>query len=366
MRQSQKTNHFLWSLTFVILLVGLVILISASSVVGEQTYGDVFYFVKRQLFQGVFLGLLLAWLMSKIDYHKLKKGALILLGLNVLFVLLGFIPALQLPGATSQRWLKIGALSVQPSEFLKLTFIIFLSALLTKFSLLERKRIWGKPFIFYVLSLGLIAFILIEQPSTGTLIVLGLASLLVYFISGMSGRQILVVALVGVMGFSLLMAQGGYRKERIKSFLAAQDDPMGKGYQISQSLIGIGSGGLWGIGFGRSVQKFNYLPQSHSDAIFSIIAEELGFIGAGCIIILYILFLSVGVKIARGSPDSFGKFLAVGLTANIIIQALINIGAMCKLLPITGIPLPFISYGGSALTTNLISIGILSNIAKQS
>jgi len=366
MRQSQKTNHFLWSLTFIILFVGLVVLISASSVMGEQVYGDVFHFVKKQLLQGVFLGLLLAWLISKIDYHKWKKWALILLILNIFFVLLGFIPALQLPGVTSQRWLKIGALSVQPSEFLKLTFILFLSTLLIKFSLRERKKIWGKPFVFYFLSLGLIAFILIKQPSTGTLLVLGLASLLVYFISGMSIKQVLIIALVGVTALSLLIAQDGYRKERIKSFLAAQEDPMGKGYQISQSLIGIGSGGLWGVGFGRSVQKFNYLPQSHSDAIFSIIAEELGFIGSLCIIILYILFLSIGIRIARGSPDNLGKFLAVGLTANIIIQAFVNISAMCKLLPITGIPLPFISYGGTALITNLVSVGILSNIAKQS
>jgi len=366
MRKAQKTNHFLWSLTFVILVVGFLALISASSVIGEQKYGDVFYFVKKQLLQGILLGLFFAWLVSKMNYRDWKKWALILLGANVFFVLLGFIPAFQLSGVTARRWIKIGPLSIQPSEFLKLSYIIFISTLLTKFSFRERRKILGKPFLWYLFSLALVGGILIKQPSTGTLLVLGLSTLAIYFIAGMSSKQIISIILIGIVGLSFVIYHSGYRKDRIMSFLSAQSDPMGKGYQVIQSLIGIGSGGIWGVGFGRSVQKFNYLPQSHTDAIFSIIAEEFGFIGSFFIIILYLLFLGVGLTISKNSPDKFGKFLALGLTANIIFQAFINIGAMCKLLPITGIPLPFISYGGSAMVTNLISVGILSNIAQQS
>jgi len=355
----------LWSLTLVILTVGFLALISASSVIGEQRYGDVFYFVKKQLFQGILLGLFLAWIVSKINYRSWKKWALVLLGANIFFLLLGFIPAFQLSGVTARRWVRVGPVSAQPSEFLKLTYIIFLSTLLAKFSLKERRRILGKPFLWYLFTLALIGGILVKQPSTGTLLVLSFSTLVVYFGAGMSSKQMIAIILIGVIALSFVISRSNYRRNRIMSFFSPQSDPLGKGYQALQSLIGIGSGGIWGVGFGHSVQKFNYLPQSHTDAIFAIIAEEFGFIGSCFIIILYFLFLLVGLKISRNSPDKFGKFLALGLTANIVFQAFINIGAMCKLLPITGIPLPFISYGGSAMVTNLISVGLLSNIAKQ-
>ncbi len=366
MRKAYKVNNFLWSLTFVILIVGLISLVSASSVIGEQQHGDVFYFVKKQLLQGIVLGLFLAWIIMKIDYRKWKKLAVGLLIVNILFVLLAFVPGFQVTGVASRRWIRLGPFSAQPSEFLKVTFILFVSALLARFSLKERRKILGKPFIWYLLMLAIIGTILIKQPSTGTLLVLGLSTLTMYFAAGMSNKQFFLLVLIGVLVLSLVISHSGYRRNRILSFLSAQSDPMGKGYQILQSLIGIGSGGIKGVGFGRSVQKFNYLPQSHTDAIFSIIAEEFGFIGSTFIIVLYSLFLGIGLQIAKNSPDKFGKFLALGLTTNVVFQAMINIGAMCKLLPITGIPLPFISYGGSALVTNLVSVGILSNIARQS
>jgi len=360
-----KLNRLLITFSLILLVVGLVALISASAVIGEQEHGDVYHFVKKQLLLGIFLGLILAWVVSKIDYHSLTKLALVLLVLNIVLLLLCFIPALQPLGSPARRWLKIGPINFQPSEFIKITYIIFLAGFLSRFSIDKRRKINAAPFIVFVASLAIIATIIYKQPATGTLLVLVLSSATVYIVAGMGAFQFLSLGLLSALGLAFMINKTSYRSERILSFLSPGSDPLGKGYHIIQSLIGIGSGGLFGIGFGRSIQKFNYLPESHTDAIFSIIAEEFGFLGSLLIIVLFLLLISIGLKIAKNAPDNLGKFLAIGLTCNIGFQAFINIAAMCQLLPITGIPLPFISYGGSSLVATLISIGILSNIAKQ-
>ena len=360
-----KLNRLLITFSLILLAIGLVALISASTVIGEEEHGDVYHFVKKQLFLGIFLGLIFAWVVSKINYHSLVKFALILLILNIVLLLLCFIPALQPLGSPARRWLKIGPINVQPSEFIKLTYIIFLAGFLNRFSVDKRRKINAAPFIVFVCSFAVIAVIILKQPATGTLLVVALSSAAVYGVAGMSAFQFLSLGLLSTLGLAFIIKTTSYRFERILSFLSPGSDPLGKGYHIIQSLIGIGSGGLFGVGLGKSIQKFNYLPESHTDAIFSIIAEEFGFLGSLLIIVLFLLLISVGLKIAKKSPDNLGKFLAIGLTCNIGFQAFINIAAMCQLLPITGIPLPFISYGGSSMISTLISVGILSNIAKQ-
>ncbi len=365
MIKPNKLNRLLVTFSVLLLVLGLIALISASAVIGEQEHGDVYHFVKRQLFLGIFLGLIFAWIVSKINYHSLAKLSLILLISNILLLLLCFIPALQPIGSSANRWLRIVFINFQPSEFIKLTYILFLASLLSRFSLDKRRKMHITPFIVFVCSLAIIGVIIIKQPATGTLIVLALSSVMVYIVAGMSVTQFLSLGLIGILGLVFIIKRTSYRFERILSFLSPGSDPLGKGYHIIQSLIGIGSGGLLGIGFGRSIQKFNYLPESHTDAIFSIIAEEFGFLGSLIIIILFIFLISIGLKIAKRAPDNLGKFLAIGLTCNIGFQAFINIAAMCQLVPMTGIPLPFISYGGSSMVATLISIGILSNIAKQ-
>ncbi len=365
MIRPNKLNRLLITFSILLLMLGLIALISASAVIGEQQYGDVYYFVKRQLFLGIFLGLIFAWVVSKINYHSLAKLSLILLIFNIFLLLLCFIPALQPMGSSANRWLKIAFINFQPSEFIKVTYILFLASLLSRFSLDKRRKIHITPFIVFVCSLAIIGAIIIIQPATGTLVVLALSSTMVYIVAGMSAAQFLSLVAIGISAFILIIKITPYRLGRILSFLSPGKDPLGKGYHIIQSLIGIGSGGLFGIGFGRSIQKFNYLPESHTDAIFSIIAEEFGFLGSLIIIILFIFLISIGLRIAKEAPDSLGKFLAIGLTCNIGFQVFINIAAMCQLIPMTGIPLPFISYGGSSMVATLISIGILSNIAKQ-
>lgn len=365
MTKSNKLNRLLITFSILLLGLGLIALISASAVIGEQQHGDVYYFVKRQLLLGIFLGLIFAWIVSKINYRSLAKLSLILLISNVFLLLLGFIPALQPIGSQANRWLKIAFISFQPSEFIKVTYILFLASLLSRFSLDKRRKIHIMPFIVFVFSLAIIGAIIIQQPATGTLVVLALSSTMVYIVAGISATQFFSLVAIGISALGIIIKTTPYRAKRILSFLIPESDPLGRGYHIIQSLIGIGSGGLLGIGFGRSIQKFNYLPESHTDAIFSIIAEEFGFLGSFIIIILFVFLISIGLKIARRAPDSLGRFLAIGLTCNIGFQAFINIAAMSQTLPMTGIPLPFISYGGSSMVTTLISIGILSNIAKQ-
>jgi len=362
---ASKLNRSLIIVSFLILAVGLIALISASAVIGEQNYGDVYHFVKRQLFNGVFLGLIAFWFASKIDYHLWKKYALIFFAFNIFLLLLCFLPSLQPSGVPANRWLDLGFTTFQPSELLKITYILFLAGLLSDFSFKKRRQIIGLPFLCFLISLGLISFIILKQPATGSLIVLGLSSLAVYIAAGAGFFQFFLVGSLGALAMLFFIRITPYRLNRIMSFLSPQQDPLGRGYHIIQSLLGIGSGGLLGIGFGKSIQKFNYLPASHTDAIFSIIAEEFGFVGSLTIIILFLILISIGFKIANRAPDEFGRLLAIGLVCNIGFQAFINIGAMCQIIPMTGIPLPFISYGGSSLVINLISIGLLSNIAKQ-
>lgn len=367
MKNKNKLIRNLWILTFVFIGIGMMALISSSSIIGQEKYNDPFYFVKKQLIQGVFLGLIVAYLFTKINLNFLKKISPLLLILNIILLLMCFYPkfsTIETNGA--KRWLKLGPLSFQPSEILKITYPLFLSNILANSPLKKRKKIFGFPYICFLITLGLIAITLFKQPSTGTFLVIASSSLIMYLTASMSILQFLVF--IGIGGISLYYAisKTSYRLNRIFSFISPEKDPLGSGYQIIQSITGIGLGGLLGRGFGNSIQKFNYLPQAHTDAIFSIIAEEFGFLGSLSIISLFIIFLWLGVTIAKKTKEKFLKYLAVGLTFNIVIQALINIASMCKLSPITGIPLPFISYGGTAMVINLTIIGLLINIYKNS
>ena len=361
-----KYRKSLIILTFILLIVGIMALISASSVLGAEDFNDVFYYVKKQLFRGILIGLILMFLVSRFNYHHWAKLSLILLVLNLLLVGLCFLGPFKYVVNGAHRWLKVGPLVFQPSEFLKISYILFLAAILAKANTTKVKKVLAAPFIIYIISLGAIGLLLSQQPSTGTFLILAGSSVAMYLTVGLSWKQFFILLLGGGLFLAMLITSTGYRSERIQTFLSGESDPLGKGYQTQQSLIGIGSGGIFGVGFGNSVQKFNYLPASHTDAIFSIIAEEFGFLGSLCLLIIYLFFISSGLGIAQHSPDSYGKFLTTGFISSIGIQAFINIAAMCKLIPITGIPLPFISYGSSALITNLFMVGVVINISKSS
>jgi cell division protein FtsW len=272
----------------------------------------------------------------------------------------------------ASRWLNLGVFTFQPSELLKLTFILYLAVWLARPSFAKQnlggsntKNRISQTFIPFLIVLGVIAILLILQPDISTLGVIGLSALALYFIAATPVWQTFLIVLAGIGGLIALIKYEPYRFNRLLVFLKPETDPMGIGYQIKQALIAVGSGGVMGVGLGMSHQKFGFLPQSIGDSIFAIFAEETGFVGALILISLFLIFAWRGFKIAKDSKDKFHQLLVTGITFWITLQAFINIGSMVGILPLTGIPLPFISYGGTALVNELIAMGILLNISKQ-
>jgi cell division protein FtsW len=353
-------------LTGILIVVGFLALISASSVIGVQQYNDVLYFVKKQLLQGLLIGLILALIASKINFRVWQKLSFWLLLLNIFLLILCFVPGFERVINGAHRWIKLGPILFQPSELLKVTVILFLANIFNKYHNEPTSKALSKTFLIYLFTIGIIGLLLAVQPSTGTLVIILLSTLAMYFINKITGKQVLILIILGIFFFSILISKYNYRLDRILTFLNPSKDPKGSGYQILQSLIGIGTGGIFGKGFGNSIQKFNYLPESHTDAIFAIIAEETGFIGSVVLLLIYLLFITTGLKLAKYTNNYFGQLVIIGFIASIGLQAFINIAALCHMIPLTGIPLPFISYGSSAYVANLIQIGIIMNITKQS
>ncbi len=345
-----------------IIVFGLIMLSSASSVIAYNTYHDSYYFFKHQLF-GLALGLAAFWIFSQIDYKVWRRYALWMLIASIGLLLLVFIPGLSAKWGSARSWINVFGFSLQPSEFVKITFLLYLAAWLEgrKKQLAEVSRGIG-PF---VAILGVIAILMILQPDMGTLTIIALASLVVYFIGGGGVKHLVVLILLGLVTLAVMVNIFPYQANRFKCLFNPADSPQGYCYQVNQSLIAIGSGGFWGRGLGASRQKFLYLPQAQNDAIFPIISEETGLTFSVILILLYLALFTRGVVIAKNAPDDFGKILAVGIVSWIALQALINIGGMVNIMPMTGVPLPMVSYGGSAMLVSLASIGILVNISKQ-
>lgn len=346
----------------IIVVFGLAMLSSASSVISYNTYHDSYYFFKHQLF-GLVLGLLAFWFFSKVDYHVWRKNALWLLVFSIGLLLLVFIPGLAAGWGTSRSWINVFGFSLQPSEFVKITFLLYLAAWLEgrKKKLAELSEGIG-PFLAI---LGVIALLMLLQPDLGTLTIIALTSLVVYFIGGGGMKHLLILFVLGAAAFIIMINTHPYQANRIKCLIDPNYSKDKYCYQINQSLIAVGSGGIFGRGIGASRQKFSYLPQAQNDAIFPIISEEIGFIFSLMLIALYLFLFLRGSIIAKNAPDDFGKILGFGIVSWIVIQAIINIGGMINLMPMTGVPLPLISYGGSAMMAALGAMGILANISRQ-
>lgn len=343
-------------------LFGFVMVTSASAVVAEKYWDDAYYFAKRQVLYGGIVGLIMFlvgyFTAYKMWRHLALAGLLLSLGLLILV----FVPGLQVASGGAARWIGFGPITIQPTELTKLTFIIYLAALLEKKGAAVRDfRTGVLPFLIII---GIICVLIILQPDIGTLFTITAIALTMVYAAGFRLRHLLVILLGGASVFAVLINTARYRLERIMVYLHPELDPQGIGYQINQALLAVGTGGLWGLGLGRSRQKYYYLPEPAGDSIFAIIAEELGLIRAGTILLVFAFIGWRGMGIARQAPDAFGRLLAVGITAWLVVQAGINVGAILGVLPLTGIPLPFISYGGSALATALFASGILLNISK--
>ncbi|MFA5021470.1 MAG: putative lipid II flippase FtsW [Patescibacteria group bacterium] len=357
-------DYFLLSVIFGIVLFGLVMLSSASSVESYRRFNDTYYLFKHQALFGLLPGLILFFFFYKFDYHKLEKHTVKFFAASIILLILVFIPGIGLSHGQAKSWLNLGFTSVQPTEVVKLLLILSLAGWFSYRGKEMNKDFWNGLVPFTVM-LGLVSLLIILEPDFGTLLVIATIALAVYFSAGASLMHIFSLGLAGLAGIGLLFTMAPYRLARLTIFLNPGLDPQGTGYHISQALLAIGSGGWLGLGFGQSQQKFAYLPEVIGDSIFAVISEELGFLFAAALVIAFLVLAWRGFKLAQSAPDDYARYIVVGIISWFVFQAFINIAAIVGLMPLTGVPLPFISYGGTALAAALGAAGILANISRQ-
>ena len=361
--RKNKIDIILLIAVIALILFGLVMIYSASSIWAEYKFNDSFKYVKQQLLF-IVIGIILMIMVSKVDYKWYLKKTNIILGICLFLLVLVLIPGIGSIRNGSRSWFGIGSFGIQPSEFTKLALIIFASKYLTNNSKDLKKIIKGVlPLMFILL---LVFSLVMLQPDFGTGMIIVVSILAMMFIAGINIKFFIGLGLIGVFGIIGLIIIAPYRMDRITSFINPWSDPLGTGFQIIQSLYAIGPGGILGQGFLNSRQKQFYLPEPQTDFIFSIISEEFGFLGVLIVVGLFLIVLYRGIKIALDSKDSFSKYLAFGMVFQILIQAVMNLMVVIGLIPVTGVTLPFLSYGGSSLLISMISIGILLNISRNS
>lgn len=347
--------------TFLLVIIGLAMLTSASSDRGQLRFEDSYFYLKHQVLYGLSLGIILFAAASKFYYRNLQSFATPLLIFTFVLLILVFTPlGIKSGGAT--RWLNIGPVPFQPSEFLKITFIIYLASWLS--SKPSRGREFWTGYVPFLLILGATCGLLVFQPSTSVAFILTITAMILYFVSGARFSYIAGTVFVGALAFLLLLYVTPYRMQRVMTFFHPTSNTQGSSYQINQALIAIGSGGLWGVGYGQSTTKLRSLPQPIDDSIFAVIAEELGFIGSTFLILLFMILSLRSFILAKRAPDKFGQLMLIGFGSLIALQAGMHIASISGLIPLTGVPLPFISYGGTALAVFMAISGIMVNISK--
>ncbi len=364
MEKYKKSADRLFLLFFGILVVfGLILLSSASAPVGYAKFGDIYFFIKKQILFGVLPGLFLFFILGNLKYQIWQKlgGIVYLLSLGALCLV--FIPSISLMINGSRSWVHLFGFSFQPSEFVKLTVIIILAKMLS-----EKRDLsdWKNGLLPVLAILSPAVLLIAAQPDVGTLSILVVIIFAMLYLANTPKVYLAILALLGIVAFVVLLLVAPYRVKRLTTFLHPELDPQGIGYQINQAYLAVGSGGFWGLGLGHSRQKFQYLPEVQADSIFAVIAEEMGLLKTSFLVLL-ITFLGLrGFKIAKGAPDEFGRLLGVGIMVWFIWQSFLNIGTIIGLLPLTGVPLPFVSHGGTAMLIGLASIGIVASISKYS
>lgn len=361
--RKHKIDKFFLIIVFLLIGIGTATFISASLGILLRNK-DIFYSVlKNQLILGLGLGLIGMYFALKVDYKLLRKYSLLIFLSSILLTMCVFVPGLSLRHGGAERWIQFAGVSFQPVEFLKFGFIVYFAAWLS----------WAKnkvqDFKFGILPLfvllGVIAVILLRQPDTKSFILITITGITMLFVSGVPMRYIAGISALVVVALTVVVSVTPYLQSRVKTFLDPSSDPSGSSYQIQQSLIALGGGGLYGRGFGQSIQKFSYLPEPQGDSIFAVLGEELGFIGASFIIILYILFALRGFKIANNSPDLFSRLLVSGIVIMITAQSFMHIASVTGVFPLTGVPLVFMSHGGTALMVYLAAMGVVFQISKH-
>lgn len=357
-----QPDFVLLGLVGILLMIGLVMLSSSGAVLGFQRFGDSNYFLKKQAVS-LLIGLIVAIIAYRIDYRQWQKWAVPMMIGTIGLLIIVWLPGIGSYFLGARRWIQLGPVTIQPSEIAKLTTIIFLAAWL------ERRDHELKSFrdglMPFLIITGLIASLILIQPDLGTTAIILLVAVTMYFTTGGSLTHLAGLAAIAPIMFWLLLQFRPYQAKRFTVFLNPDLDPQGIGYHINQALLAIGSGGIFGLGLGHSRQKFNYLPEPAGDSIFAVTAEELGFVFVVAFVVLWSAVVYRGLYIARRAPDGFGQMVAIGITSWLGFQAFINMAALSGILPLTGIPLPLMSHGGSALIVNLVAIGILLNISRQ-
>ncbi len=358
----KKLDKTLLIVVILMTIFGVVMIYSASSIWAQYKFNDAFKFVKSQSFFAL-IGFFLMYTISKIDYHFWQKKANLILGICLILLILVLIPGIGSVRNGSRSWFGIGGLGIQPSEFAKIGLIIYTSKYLSHNK--KELRSIKKGVLPIIFIIGLFFLLIMLEPDFGTAMVITLTLVSLIFISGVKISFFVKIGLFGLLGIVILIIIAPYRMARIVSFLNPWVDPLGSGFQIIQSLYAIGPGSLLGQGFLNSHQKHFYLPEPQTDFIFSIISEEFGFLGVLIVTTFFAFILYRIIKISLRSTDLFSKFLTFGLGIGIIIQAILNLCVVIGLIPVTGVTLPFFSYGGSSLLVTMISIGIILNISRE-
>lgn len=363
--RSQKSPFDFWLLISALVLVGvgLIAIYDASVISAFRDFGDKYYFLKNQVIWAA-VGIMSLIFFSFFNYKRLISISHIILGICFLLLILVLIPYVGHEILGARRWISIGNFTFQPSEFTKLAVILYSAMIISKFEKFKMRLL--DTFLVYFLPIILITGLVIVEPDLGTALIFFCITIIIYFVANAPIWHFIVTipAILAAIVVSLLTHP--YRIERIKAFLDPKYDPQGASYQINQIIIALASGGLFGVGLGASRSKFEFIPEIHNDAIFAVIVEETGFLGALLLISVFLFLINRCLIIVRSAPDYPGKILATGLVGLIASQTLLNLSAVVALVPLTGIPLPFISYGGSSLFVNLTAIGILLNIKRQS
>jgi cell division protein FtsW len=361
MARKLKPDRILFFVTLALVAFGVAMVFSSSAVVAKEKFGDPNYFAFKQLLSAIF-GLAVMFVVMKIDYHNYRHPAVVfsILALVLSLLLLVFLLAAQ---ANTHRWILLPGFSVQPSELAKIALIFFLAYFL------EKRRTDINSIGFTLIPAGLIvsllAGLILLQPDLGTAISLLVVSGILLFMAGLDLRWIAISAIFALPAFYMLVFRVKYRWDRIMAFLNPWQDPLGKGFQIIQSMISLGGGGIFGVGYMEGKQKLFYLPEAHTDFIYAVVGEEMGLIGTCGVLVLFALFLWRGFRTSMRAPDLFGFYLALGITMMVCVQAFINMSVVLGLMPTKGIPLPFLSYGGSSFVVMLASVGILLNVSQQ-
>lgn len=362
MVKRESGDMLVFVVTLILLGIGVVMVFSASSIQAYREFHDAYYYLKRQLVRALLGALTMIGTMN-LDYRVWKRWAPAILFFIVALLVVVLVPGIGVLAGGARRWISLGPVPIEPGEISKLGMIIFMASFLADRR--EKIKRFFTGFLPPILLLGLVFGLIMLEPSLGMASTVTGIVLVMVFAAGARISHMVLAAFAGLPGFIYVALAEPYRFRRFMAFLHPWKDPLGSGFHIIQSLLALGSGGLFGMGLGRSRQKFLYLPEQHTDFIFAILGEELGFIGTVTIVILFFIFAWRGFRIAMNAPDAFGSLLAVGITSMVAIQATVNIGVVTGSLPITGITLPLMSYGGSSLVITLAGIGILLNISRH-